>query len=142
MNGQDLYLNYNTFYDEYLNNTFSSDFDKVTTLSYSSTLKCITPKANNETYYYTNPLTTLNIKSNDYPRFNYSLNTNNISIFTKPSLSFVYRLYDMKSLLPKIELLLPVKDNDIVKVLANNKPYILDLILAFPSIYPTIFFII
>ena len=121
MNGQDLYLNYNTFYDEYLNNTFSSDFDKVAVLSYKSTLKCITPKANNETYYYKNPMTTVNLNSNAYPKFNYSVNLNNVSIFSKPSLSYVYRLYDMKSLLPKIELLLPIPDADIVDVLANKK---------------------
>jgi len=59
LNGQDLYKNYNTFYDEYLNNTFSSPFDKVMTLNYDSTLRCITPGANEETYYYTNPKTTV-----------------------------------------------------------------------------------
>lgn len=120
VNGQDLFENYDTFYDEYLNNSFSTDFDKDTLLNYNASLRCITPNAYNETYYYNNPMTTVNLKEMVKPNFTYFMDANNITISKTPKLSLIYRLYDMKSLLPKVEAALIFDPSEYQKILNNE----------------------
>ncbi len=123
LNGQDLYKNYNTFYDEYLNNSFSSDFDKEMLLNYDATIKCVTPGSLNETYYYKNSMTTLNLPNSLSEKFSYFVDKKNITISSQPKLGIVYRLYDMRSLLPKIEAGFPLDPSQYLDILTGEIQY-------------------
>jgi hypothetical protein len=79
-------------------------------LLYNLTLRCVTPNANNETYYYTNIYSIVNLTNITIPKFSYFQDSRNITISLQPNLSFIYRLYDMRSLLPKIEIFLPLNN--------------------------------
>lgn len=103
-----------------MKNSFSTDFDKETLLNYNASLRCITPNAYNETYYYNNSMTTVNLKETVKPNFTYFMDTNNITISKKPKLSLIYRLYDMKSLLPKVEARLFFEPSEYKKILNNE----------------------
>lgn len=123
LNGKDLYKNYNTFYDEYLNNSFSSDFDKEMLLNYYATIKCITPGDLIENYYYKNPMTTINNKNKLFQNFTYFIDKKNVTISKQPKLAIIYRLYDMRSLLPKIEAAFPLDPSQYIDILTGEIKY-------------------
>ncbi len=104
-------------------------------LNYDVTIKCITPGALNETYHYKNSLTTLNLPNTSTEKFNYFIDKKNITISSQPKISIIYRLYDMRSLLPKIEAGFSLDPSQYLDIVTGQIQYYLSFYLVLNSHY-------
>lgn len=121
-----MYKGYNTFYEEFLNNTFSNTFTLTSQLNYESYIRCITPNAQKEKNYYIKQ----NIK-NDLDKnisipdgkevFAYYYDKNNVTFLKKPNILLNFKIYNMKSLLPEIIIPYSIQDQELMKVLTNSE---------------------